>query len=175
MEHLPMMIIRRDVKLSDKKYIKDFVVKLNWIGIFEITVGFIGVILSVLLFKYMCSYIQKHNEKITTSLAALSIPFFLLVLCLWLVMNYLFTGIEVHDNTLLIKRAFKKNKTIDISEVISYSNTDNIQKGHRYSSATIYFGENDSIEVRSDIYKNYDLLVYYLKKNVAKHNNKERD
>ena len=107
MEHLPMMIIRRDVKLSDKKYIKDFVVKLNWIGIFEITVGFIGVILSVLLFKYMCSYIQKHNEKITTSLAALSIPFFLLVLCLWLVMNYLFTGIEVHDNTLLIKRAFK--------------------------------------------------------------------
>lgn len=95
---------------------------------------------------------------------------FLMIFLLWAVMHPLFDRIKVNDNQLLIKQAFKKNKTIDVADVISYSNTEHTQKGHRYFTISIVYGENESIDIRSDIYKNYDILLHYLKKHVSKRN-----
>jgi hypothetical protein len=150
--------------MSKKTYTNEFVVKLNWVGVFEMITLFVGILLSFVLFGFLWQQINNTTEKGMKAAIVLSIPVLMLLFCVWLIIPMLFNKIEVKGDNIIIHKAFGKITTVNASEIVSYSNKESFQKGHRYYHSLIVYGEKDSIEIRNDIYKNYDLLMYYLSK-----------
>lgn len=152
--------------MNKKNYSNEFVVKLNWVGIFETITACVGILLSFGLMFFLIKEIEKTNEDGINVAIVMCIPILMIIFCVWLMIPMIFNKIEVKGDVLVIRRPFGKKNTVRVDDIISYSNNESFQKGHRYFHSLIVYGEDKSIEVRNDIYKNYDLLMYYLSKNV---------
>lgn len=162
-----MQIIRRRVELNNKKNMNSFKVKLNWIGIFDVIACIIGILMALVIFLYSV-FVDFRNEPdadVVSKIIVFFISVLLFVLCEWQLNHLLADRIIVNGNVIIIKRAFRKKQQLNAADIISYSHTANNEKGHRFYEISIVFGNNESIEIRNDIYRNYDLLLYYLSKN----------
>ncbi len=171
MEEMLMQIIRRRVELNNKNNITSFKVKLNWKGIFEVITYIVGIIMAIFIFLYIIFVAFRNEADGVSKIIVLLIPVLLLVLCEWRLIHLLSDRIIVNGNKVIIKRAFRKKQQLNVTDITSYSNTANNEKGHRFYEISIIFGDNESIEIRNDIYKNYDLLLYYLSKNCKSKDN----
>ncbi len=145
-------------------YTNKFTVKPNWLGIFVIIVLLCGIIMSFFLFVEMWHEAQNTTSKEIYVVIAFCIPLFNLLLCVWSIIPLLFNRIKVDGNIITIRKAFVKKTIINVSEIISYSNKESATRGRHYFYSSIIFGENSSIDIRNDLFKNYDLLMTYLRK-----------
>jgi len=148
-----------------KKSIDSFKVGLNWIGGFEVLTGVVGIIMSLaLFFGLMAEYIITGEKRLGAYLF-LFLPLCMIGLCVYLISPLISDRIIVNGTEIIIKRAYKKKKVLSPDDIISYSNTSTSRKGYKHNELSVKFGDNESIYIYSDKYKNYDLLIYYLFKN----------
>lgn len=115
---------------------------------------------------------MKTEENGIDGYVVLLMPILLSVLCLWRLVHLVTDRVIVKGNMIEIKRAFNHKQEISTDGVISYSNTANNEKGHKFYEISIVFGNNESVEIRNDLYRNFDLLLLYLSKNCK---NKEKE
>ena len=144
-------------------------VTLNWVGYFELLVCILGIILFIWFDIFMFTVEDSEGKTILDSVGLLiffSISTVLVIIFSVLNIIHLISDrVIVHGKEVIIKSAFRKPQKINVSEITCYSNTERIGRSHRYKEISIYIGEKEAIAIRNDIYKNFELLLYYLSKN----------
>jgi len=148
------------------KSIDSFKVVLNWKGIFEAVTFIIGIIMGLIFFLCLIYMGVASEVKDIFECLVFLAPLIVAIIGTWRLSHLLSDRIIVQGEEIVIKRAFKKKKVISPQEIISYSNTVQTVKFHSYNEIVIKFGDNESIYIGDNIYKNYDILLYYLSKNV---------